>query len=246
MNPSLPENPQSTDTQTAEPVVLSPQPPTSSINDSPTVQAQSIQPKSYKKLALVGLTIVALAVGVSAAYMLTNKKTPVPKARQTSSPKANSVQPTASNTNANQPATSSLTYEDIINQFIKAIQNQDKKTADSLESPVLQASVKKDSGTTSFYAACYQAGVTCTGLYSSSYLSSGTKTNKPYTSANVTPGQEIIYTIKQSSDNGQGGSSTSTTSVRLAAVQKNNLWLVDFVDASGDSNASFDPGTVSN
>lgn len=196
---------------------------------------QSASPR--KKWVVITLVLIIISVAGTVAALKLGRSN---KTTNSSNPTGTST-PSASSQNTQTKTTSSATatgYEDIVNQFITAIQNKDKKTADSLESLAFQASTKKDSDTTSFYDACQQAGEFCTASFSSQYLAKATKVTQDYTAANGTKGKKIIYTINQSSGNGQGVSSNSTTEITLAAIPSGSSWLIDFFDETGSTGAS--------
>jgi hypothetical protein len=121
-------------------------------------------------------------------------------------------------------------YPRVIQEFITAVQKKDKTTADSLESPAMKAYGQKNVGTPSFYAACQQAGDFCTPLFTSSFLDKASKTYKSYTASNGTKGEEVVYALKQSLNNGNGCTSSSINTLTIAVVPKGSTWQIDYAD----------------
>jgi hypothetical protein len=132
----------------------------------------------------------------------------------------------------------SKSYQTVMQQFITAIRDKHQATANSLESPAFKSQIQKYYKTRSFYSVCqqYQYGTFCTSLFTTNFIDTATKTYKDYKASNGTEGKEIIYTLKQSLSGaragGQGCSSTSTTTLTIAAVPKGNSWLIDNVSPS--------------
>jgi hypothetical protein len=133
-------------------------------------------------------------------------------------------------------------YQTVIHRFITAMQKQDKKTADSLESSGAKALVQQYAGTTSFYDACKKEGQICTASFSAAYLAKGTSVYKDYTSSKGVKGKELVYTIKQSlsgaAAGGLGCNSNSTETLSIAAIPSGNTWLIDDIDEGINANAS--------
>ena len=136
-------------------------------------------------------------------------------------------------------------YQDVIKQFVTAIQNKDKATVDSLESPAAKVLLQKNTGNASFYDTCQKEGILCTADFSMSVLAKGTQTVKGYTAADGTKGKAVTYTIKQSLNGaqagGQGCSSNGTTTLTFDVVPKGSSWLIDNLDEGNNFSANLCP-----
>lgn len=135
-----------------------------------------------------------------------------------------------------QPA---IGYETVVQEFLTALQTNDKATADSLQSPALNQYVKQISGgkQTSFDSYCQQIGSFCTLSFSKSFLAKGTKKSLPYTSASGIKGEEDIYTVITTAS-GANYSSNSVFTLTVAAIPHGNSWLIDKFSGNYSSSAS--------
>lgn len=188
-----------------------------------------------KNIMLLGIVVAVIIIAGGSAYAFLGHK------KQSTSVVSTKVQSSTSSSAAgssSKTSASSLTgYEAVIQEFITAIQNNDKKTADSLQSPAFSQSNQTQAGTTSFYSACQSAGVFCTGAFAKSYLATATKTTKTYTAVNGVKGEEDNYTVTTASNTGSS-TSNSTNTVTIAVVPSGNTWLVDYVNEGGSSSAN--------
>jgi hypothetical protein len=119
-------------------------------------------------------------------------------------------------------------YQTVIQEFVTSMENKDKASADSLESPSMKTTAQKYYGTSSFYTACQKAGDFCTPLFTSSYINKATKTYKDYTASDGAKGKEVVYSLKQTVSGSQGCSGgSSTNTLTIAAVPNGSSWLID-------------------
>lgn len=196
-----------------------------------------VKNKPKKTVLAAALVVLLIVIGGGAYAFFGRNQKPASQPNV-----ANSAQSTAS---------SPTGYESTIQKFITAVENKDKATADSLESPAAKATFKQYAGTESFYDSCQQSGVLCTGIFKPSYLSKATQTPKDYKASNGTKGKEIVYAVKQSlsgaAAGGQGCSSQGETDLTIAVVPSGRSWLVDNVDMgfSGSANACPASGSTS-
>jgi hypothetical protein len=127
-------------------------------------------------------------------------------------------------------------YQSVIQQFVTAIENKNKTTADTLESPAFKTTAEKYYKTDSFYSVCKQTGDLCTPLFTPQFLNKATKTYKDYTATNGTKGKEVIYSLKQAASGtqagGKGCSYNTKSTLTIAVVPHGNSWLVDSANPS--------------
>lgn len=134
-------------------------------------------------------------------------------------------------------------YQSVVQKFITAVQNKDKTTADSLESPAMKSVGQKTVGSSSFYAVCQQAGQLCMPLFSNSFLDKSTKSYKSYTAKNGAKGREVVYSLKQSASPSQAGgqscgNGSSVSSLTIDVVPNGSSWLVDNVNPALNASAN--------
>jgi hypothetical protein len=123
--------------------------------------------------------------------------------------------------------------EATIQKFLTDMQDNDKSSADSIQSPALSADDKQQAGNTSFYTDCQSAGVLCTDAFSKSYLDSAVKTTKKYSAANGATGIEDDYTFTTKT-----AISSGTNVVSIAAVPSSKGWLIDYVNEGGSASGT--------
>lgn len=132
------------------------------------------------------------------------------------------------------------TYQTAVQEFITAMQNNDKAKVYAFESPAFKAESQKYDGTTNFYTACQEEGLLCTASFKQSYLSKATKTYENYTATDGTNGKAVVYTIKESINyGGPGCSSNSVDTLSIDVIPKANSWLVDNLGDNSNSTGKF-------
>lgn len=124
------------------------------------------------------------------------------------------------------------------------MENKDKNKADSLESPYMKATLKKEIGTTSYYNGCQQQRIYCSTILSKSGLAKATQAYEEYTTSNGQKGKELVETFLESTggtqSTGQSCSSKSTNTLVIAVVPSGNSWLVDNVFESSHASSCAD------
>jgi Flp pilus assembly protein TadG len=137
-------------------------------------------------------------------------------------------------TKASQQATATLataptSYQSVIQEFVTALQNGNKNTADTLQSSTFSQANLQQYGSTSFYSACVSIGTDCTGAFVQSYLANAMKASNVYISESGTKGDEIDYTVTVTPSGSSGNSNTLT----IGVVPNGKSWLIDYVNESG-------------
>jgi hypothetical protein len=135
-------------------------------------------------------------------------------------------------------------YKTVAQKFVTAVQDKDKKTANSLESPAMQAEGKKYFRDSSFYDDCQQEGDLCTPFFTNFYLSKATKTYEGYTASNGVKGEQVVYKLKQTLSGGSAGcTSSSTNTLTISLIPKGSSWLIDDVSPTINANGQLCPAT---
>jgi hypothetical protein len=133
-------------------------------------------------------------------------------------------------------------YQSVIQQYVTDVADKNKSAAVALESPALDADLKKKVDITNFYSFCQQTGQLCTPFFKASFLDKATKSYKAYKGLNGVEGHELVYTLKQSlggaQAGGQGCTSSSTNTLTIGVVPKGNSWLVDWVEPAINASAN--------
>jgi uncharacterized protein (UPF0333 family) len=134
-------------------------------------------------------------------------------------------------TSASTPSASSVSYLNVVKDFITAMDNGDAQTVASLQSTAFSASNKSQTRQANFYNACQSEGTLCTYYFSKTYpWSSAAITTKNYTAKDGAVGKEVDYTISASSSSTSGSNTTSSSSstvITFDLVPSGNTWQID-------------------
>jgi hypothetical protein len=180
-------------------------------------QSLSLPKKNHSKrnkIILFLLIIVFIAASVIAVLVL-NKK----------SKNNNDYLPVAVAT----PSPTTDPANEAIDTFINAIRNKDKPESDALQTIAMQQTLKDASGVTSFYDYCQKNEYFCEQQFSAENLGTGNIKLIDYTAKDGTRGKQRIYTITKTvyPPNSKTGSKSVTT-ITIATVQVNGVWMIDY------------------
>ena len=118
-------------------------------------------------------------------------------------------------------------YQTVVQEFITAMQTNDKAKADALTSPQAKTLYQQHEGTNSIYTFCQKTGTLCTYYFSSKFLGATTTTTKDYTFPGNIKGKEVIYTSKDNLPIGNTGcTSQSTSTLTIGVIPSGSTWLI--------------------
>jgi hypothetical protein len=126
---------------------------------------------------------------------------------------------------------SGTSYQSVAQQFIIAMQQKNKKLADSLESPSAKVYLLKNEGNSSFYSSCTSSGNYCSKFFTKVNLAHATMTVQNYTLAGNQQGKQLTYTEKQASisQTSKGCQGSSSYILVIDELPQGSSWQINNV-----------------
>lgn len=130
------------------------------------------------------------------------------------------------------------TPESVVESFNESIISGDKAKADALTTDYFKVQIKSEAQTESFYDAC-AAEAGCVDMFKQLESYKPTPKTTTYAAKDGTKGKTLTYTYTMKIES-FGSQSSETTHIIYSLIPKGSSWMIDNLDANGDSTASAD------